>query len=141
MSEFEARGGVTEISVSHLDYALSLYRAAFLAGEEADWVLAVRERLQSRYLQGLLNLGHFWEETGQWQKAVECYQKGLRVDEFAEEFYQRLMCSYERLGLRAEALATYEQCWQALQNAFGATPSSKTETIYQSIRGSGRHHE
>jgi LuxR family maltose regulon positive regulatory protein len=99
MSEAEARG-VSEETVESVERALALYRGAFLAGEDEDWTIFLRERLRRRFLQSVLDLGLFREKAGQWKKAVECYQRGLRVDDLAEELYQRLMISYGELGLK-----------------------------------------
>ena len=125
--------GISAKTADRMEKALALYRGRFLASDDEDWTLSMRERLRRRYLQGLLNLGQYWEDQDEWKKAVECYQKGLRVDDLAEEFYQRLMLCYQQLGLKAEALTTYKRCRQALQRAFGVEPSSRTITLYREI--------
>ena len=133
MSEAEARR-VSDGNASRVEAALALYHGAFLAGEGADWTLSARERLRRRYLQGLLELGLYRERAGQWQAAADCYRQGLRVEDLAEELYQRLMACYAHLGLRAEALVTYAQCREALQRTFGAEPSDRTQALYKDIR-------
>ena len=125
--------GISAKTADHMEKALALYHGQFLASDDEDWTLSLRERLRRRYLQGLLDLGQYWEAQEEWKKAIACYQKGLRVDDLAEEFYQRLMLCYRKLGLRAEALSTYERCRQALQRAFGVEPSPRTVSLYREI--------
>jgi len=133
MAEAEAHAVGAE-NVSRVESALALYHGAFLDGEDSEWSLSARERLRRSYLQGLLELGLYREGEGQWEQAVECYRRGLRVEDLAEELYQRLMHCYAKLGLRAEALVTYQQCRTALNSAFGVEPSLRTRRLCQSIR-------
>jgi DNA-binding SARP family transcriptional activator len=115
--------------------ALSLYKGTFL-GEEANetWIIAYQERLRSKFIRAVRRLGNHFEISGQWQRAVECYQKGLEVDELAEEFYQRLMASHLSLGRRAEAIAVYNRCRKVLQSTLGLDPSPKTEEILKALK-------
>ncbi len=116
--------------------ALSLYQGAFL-GEEAHepWALVYQERLRSKFLRAVDRLGRQFEGDGQWERAVECYRRGLEVDELAEEFYQRLMTSYLSWGRRAEAIAIYNRCRRVLQSVLGIDPSPTTEAILRTVRG------
>jgi DNA-binding SARP family transcriptional activator len=118
-----------------VERALSLYKGTFL-GENANesWVIAYQERLRSKFIRGVKRLGAHFERSGQWERAVECYQKGLDADELAEEFYQRLMTSYISSGRRAEAIAVYSRCKKVLQSTLGIDPSPRTEEIFKGIR-------
>ncbi len=117
--------------------ALSLYKGTFL-GDEANesWTISYQERLRSKFMRAVKRLGDHFERDGKLEKAVECYQRGLEVDELAEEFYQRLMTSYLSLGRRAEAIAAYKRCQKILQSALGINPSPRTEALYETIRRS-----
>ncbi len=121
--------------VSLAEKALSLYKGTFL-GEEAteSWVIAYQERLRSKFIRAVRRLGNHFERSGQWEKAVECYQKGLDADELAEEFYQRLMASYLSLDRKAEAIAVYNRCRKVLQSALGIDPSPRTEEIFKALK-------
>lgn len=114
--------------------ALSLYKGPFL-GEEASesWIIAYQERIRSKFIRAVSKLGNHFERIGQWDRAVECYQKGVEADELAEEFYQRLMISYLSLGRKAEAIAIYNRCRKILQNALGIDPSPGTKALYETI--------
>jgi two-component SAPR family response regulator len=95
--------------------------------------MSLRERLRSKFFRGVKRIGLICQEQEEWDKAIDCYQKGLEVDNLAEEFYQGLMTCYRRLGRRSEALFVYSRCKKALSASLGVTPSSKTESIHQEI--------
>lgn len=114
--------------------AIDIYKGVFLARETwKPWKIALCERLRSKFLRGVGTLGHYWERGGQWEKAIECYQRGLEVDDVAEEFYRRLMACYHRLGRRAEALSVYDRCKRMLSATLGTEPSPETEAIRKAI--------
>ncbi len=115
--------------------ALSLYKGPFL-GEEANesWVIAYQERLRSKFIRAVKRLGDHFERSGLWERAVECYQKGLEADELAEEFYQRLMASYLSSDRRAEAIAVYNRCRKVLKSALGIDPSPRTEEVFKALK-------
>lgn len=114
--------------------AVDMYKGSFLAEEEGEpWTVPLRERLRSKFIRGVSNLGRYWESLEQWEKAAECYQRGLEVDSLSEDLYQRLMICYHRMSLRAEALTVYERCRQMLSVGLGIDPSPNTETIKASL--------
>ncbi len=130
----EAKGpSIGEVRLA--ERALSLYKGTFL-GQEANesWGIAYQERLRSKFIRAVKSLGGHFERNGQWERAVECYQRGLEVDELAEELYQRLMTSYLCWNRRAEAIAVYNRCRKVLQSILGIDPSPKTEEIYETIK-------
>jgi len=123
-----------ENAVLLVEKAVDLYKGPFLFREiEQPWAAAMSERLRSKFLRSVGRLGQYWQEAGQWEKALDCYQKGLEVDNLAEEFYQGLMICRQHLGQRAEALSVYNRCKRALSQAFGVDPSFKTNEIYRSL--------
>jgi DNA-binding SARP family transcriptional activator len=119
-----------------IEKTMTLYPGHFLPGDEAHvWTASYRERLRAKLLRLLTRWGERLEQAEDWKAAVECYQRGLEVDELAEAFYQRLMSCYQHLGLRAEALATYARCKAVLSRGLGVTPSPKTEALARTLRG------
>ena len=114
--------------------AIEMYKGPFMAGEtDQHWVVSCRERLRSKFLRNVGKIGLYWEHAGDLNKAANCYKKGLEVDDLAEEFYQRLIICYQRLGRRAEALAAYNRCKNTLLAVLGVEPSVETEAIYKSL--------
>ena len=124
-----------ENAVRLVEKAMDLYKGPFLFRDiEQPWAAAMGERLRSKFLRSVGGLGQYWQEAGQWEKALDCYQKGLEVENLAEEFYQGLMICHERLGRRAEALSVYNRCKTALSQAFGIEPSLRTQSLMENIR-------
>ena len=74
------------------DKALALYEGPFMDREaDQSWYLSARERLRNKFLRAVGELARYWEETGQRERAVEYYQKGLEADNVAEGLYRHLM--------------------------------------------------
>jgi DNA-binding SARP family transcriptional activator len=114
--------------------AIEMYRGPFLAAEiDQPWTISFRERLRSKFLRNVGRLGLYWEKVGDFSRAVNCYQKGLEVDDLAEEFYQRLIICYKRLGRKAEALTVYHRCRNTFSTVLGVEPSPATEAICKSL--------
>jgi DNA-binding SARP family transcriptional activator len=62
-------------------------------------------------------------------KALICYQKGLEVDDLAEELYRRLMICHRQLGQVAEALVVYHRCRRKLSAVLRINPSPETDAV------------
>jgi two-component SAPR family response regulator len=114
-----------------MERVLGLYQDHFLAREDAtSWSVSLRERLRSKFIHNLLDLGRYWEMHGFWDKAIQCYQKGLEVDDLIEVFYQRLMrCNLETRRI-SEGMAVYRRCRQILSVVLGLQPEPETEALY-----------
>jgi len=133
-AEDEEKKGEAARAHQFIQKGLEIYRGPFLAGEiEQPWMISLREHSRERLLRSVTWLGHYWEKTEQWEKAIECYQRGLEVDDVAEEFYQGLMNCYQYLGQKAKALSVYNRCKRILSSTLQIEPSPKTEKIYKSL--------
>lgn len=121
-------------AVEITERAISLYKGAFLPTEtEEPWTVSLRERLRRKFLRCVNWLGHYWEQAGQWEKALANYEHGLEVDNISEEFYQRVMVCHHRLGRIAEALSTYDRCQRVLLAILKVAPSPQTEALRKSL--------
>jgi DNA-binding SARP family transcriptional activator len=131
-------GGVTVDALSErLHRIYGLYGGPFLAGTcDALWALHRRESLQQRMLRLLRESGMCFERAAAWQEAAECYRQAIEIESLAEEFHQLLMRVLYRQGFKAEALAAYERCREALSSALGVNPSSQTVAIHRDILSS-----
>ena len=136
LEQVEARWkeGQKDGAIKLTEKAIELYKGPFLGQKiEELWAMSPSERLRSKFFRGVKRIGLFCQERGEWDKAIDCYQKGLEVDNLAEEFYQGLMTCYQRLGRRSEALLVYSRCKKVLSTALGISPSPKTESIHREI--------
>ncbi len=119
---------------SSFDKAQILYQGRFLSKDiEYPWAFSMRDRLHSKFLRHLETLGRRWESSGDWEKAIDCYRKGLEVDALAEVFYQRLMACYQQQGRRAEAMAVYQRCRTTLSTLMGVAPSPNVEAVRRAL--------
>lgn len=114
------------------DQLLACYKGPFLVDEEGHWAIAAREKFRDKLRYHLEQTGRNLENKNQFLKAIECYRQGLDADECVEEFYQRSMICYRKIGRGAEAVAAYKRCKNAL-NAHGLKPSPETEALYQEL--------
>jgi two-component SAPR family response regulator len=129
----ETGGGKGKSEIQLLDTAISLYRGHFLAGEDQSWTASPRERTKNRFLRAVDRIGSCWMVVGQPKNAIECYEKGLEVDDLAEEFYRGLITCNLKLGRKAEAIKVYNRCKEVLTAGLGVGPSEETEGIYKKI--------
>jgi ATP/maltotriose-dependent transcriptional regulator MalT/two-component SAPR family response regulator len=130
----EGMRALDEEALGMAEKALRMYRGPAFSSDESSWAHSLRERLRGRFLRLFMEVGRIRERAGNWRSAADWYVRGLEVDDMVEEFYQRLMTCYGKLGLRAEALSTYERCREAMLKRYGVGPSPETEQMYHSLR-------
>ncbi len=117
------------------DRLLQLYQGAFLEREATrPWALTLRERLRSKLLRHMLDAGLAWEASGEWDRAIRYYRKGLEIDPLIETLYERLMCCFRDAGRVSEALATFHRCRSVLAEHFQIAPSRCTAALYNSLK-------
>ena len=110
--------------------ALPLYRGAFLGLEStAPWALPLRDRLQARFIRGVLAQGQGLEDAGDFAAARALYERALEQDNLAEAIYRRLMICQRETGDAAGALTTYRRCRELLSIVLGRKPAAETEAI------------
>ncbi len=117
------------------DHMFRLYQDHFLQNEDtSSWSISMRERLRSKFVHHLVECGDYWEQRADWKRALECYRKGLEVDDVIELFYQRIMVCYLELDRNSEGMAVYRRCRQILSVVLGLKPESRTEQIYEELK-------
>lgn len=113
---------------------IDLYKGVFLPSDSNfPWVLSKRETLNSYQVRMILATGRNIEEKEDWGKAADFYLRGLDSEILSEEFYQRLMICYIKLGRMAEALKIYNTCRKVLKEYLDLPPSAETDSIFSSI--------
>jgi two-component SAPR family response regulator len=129
-----------DMTVDELSYAVGLiekginiYKGPFLSDSNEPWTLSIRERLRSKFLRNIKRIGFYWEQAGEFEKAVECYQKGLETDDLTEEFYRNIMKCHLKKEKRAEAITVYKRCRKILSAVLGIQPSPETEAVYKAL--------
>jgi len=115
--------------------ALQLYKGPFLPGEEdRSWLVHPRLRLRSLFTSGIEDVGELHESRGEWDQAVDCYRRGLEMDNLVEEFYLGLMRCYQALRRPAEGIAVFRRLRQTLSVVLGVAPSSDSEAAARALR-------
>ncbi len=115
--------------------ALALYRGGLLAGDDAPWTIAPRERLRARFVRAADTQARRRTEAGQWDEAVAGLERALQVDNTVEAFYQQLMRCHARMGRSAEVAATYRRCRDVLGATLQVRPSASTEALLKRLAG------
>ena len=120
---------------NQIEELINLYRGALYGGE---LILApaipLRKRLEEKYLQLLINLGHCYERSSKWELAVQLYERGLVENSLTEELYRGLMRCHVARGERAAAVNAYQRCREKLSIVLGITPSAATTSLLKEIK-------
>lgn len=112
--------------------ALNLYKGRLFQSEE-DMAISLRDHLHYRFIQALHKLGKYWQGRSEWEKAINLYEMGVKIDQQVESFYRELMfCNYQ-LGRKARALAAYNRCKKTISENLDATISEETEDLKASL--------
>ncbi|MBI4672483.1 MAG: tetratricopeptide repeat protein, partial [Chloroflexi bacterium] len=117
-----------------LEQAVALYHGDYLNEIYADWCVARREHLRTRFLDALATLAQCCVDLGDARQALHVYQELLRQDPLREATYRDLMGLYVMLGDRAAALQTYRRCVEQLQTELGVLPMPETEALFQQLK-------
>ena len=113
--------------------AFQLYRGRFLEREARfPWMQASTDRLQAKFVRLVMTLGRKREQIS-WDQAAHIYERGLEVDNLAEELYRRLVICYRERGQIAEALNVYRRCRENLSITLGVAPSPDTVSLYNTL--------
>jgi DNA-binding SARP family transcriptional activator len=107
----------------------------FLAGEDAPWVVEVRNRLEGIYLRSLelvaeacLGIG-----GGELDTAERSTRTLVARAPFREAGHRLLMQVLDARGNRAEALQAYEELRTLLRDELGASPSPATQDVHRRL--------
>jgi len=112
-----------------------LYKGDFMGkGEVNATYVPMQERLHLRFLKLTEMLGHYWQQQGDLEKSIACFENTLEIDPVAEELYQGLMQTYCQSGRTADAVSLFQRCRKNLATQLGVSPSKATVDIYQTIK-------
>jgi DNA-binding SARP family transcriptional activator len=113
--------------------ALSLCRGTLLRDDSNPWTLAARERLRARFLRVVGGASEALIEHGKAGDALRCCEKAIEIDPIGERFYQGLIRCHLELGQKADGLAAYGRCRDALARELQIAPSAKTEALRSAL--------
>lgn len=114
--------------------AEQLYQGSLFMGEtDTEWSGALRERLQTTYLNILAYLANAHLEVRDYAACIAVCHRILAIDECDETTHQLLMRCYGRQGQANLARRQYHQCARALNQQLSLTPSEETTRLYERI--------
>ena len=82
--------------VAAAERALQLYQGPFLRDEDAAWAIGAREELRTRFVRLITEVAQSLQESGDHEAALEFLNRGLEVDDLAEQLYRGLMLCYHK---------------------------------------------
>lgn len=113
---------------------LALYAGPFMAGDtDESWYISPRERLRNKFVRAMGDIGRYWQQAGQLDRAVDYFQRSLEADNLAEGFYRHLMVCYRQLGRHAEAIDIYQRCRKTFSAVLSVEPSRETTALYETL--------
>lgn len=110
-----------------------LYRDDLLPGCYDEWVTPERERLRTRFLQGLDRLIALNEAQRNYTAAIYFARRALHFDKLNEGAYRMLMRLFALSGDRTRALRVFQTCASVLRRELGIEPSEETQALYQQL--------
>ena len=126
-----------------LEQAAALYRGDFLqqvfvsdSAAFEEWATIKREQLQQRVLDALRQLAAAHAQYGRYEQARQAVWRQLELAPWSEDAHCHLMRLLCHLGQPTAALAQYERCRRALDEALAVEPSLETTELYEEIRAS-----
>jgi len=113
---------------------LTLYQNHFLSVENTtSWSVSLQERLRSKYIFHLLEIGRYMERNGRTEFAMHYYRKGIDTDDLVEVFYQRMMQCCIDTQHYSEGMSVYRRCRQVLSIVLGLQPEALTDSLYRTL--------
>jgi DNA-binding SARP family transcriptional activator len=110
--------------------ATSIFERGFLQGEEHQWIVRERRRIEDEHLRSLELLSDVTLALGEPTAALRYAKQCSDLEPFRESAYEREMRAQLQLGNRAEALRTYERLRTLLQEQLGADPSPALQAAF-----------
>ncbi|HKL75907.1 MAG TPA: BTAD domain-containing putative transcriptional regulator, partial [Halanaerobiales bacterium] len=124
-----------------LKKSLKVYNGDFLEGfllkrspSFNDWIIDNRNYYQQLYIEKLKKRIENLESREKNEKAINYLQDLIKVDEFNEMAYRKLMNLYHKNGQSAKALQVYKKLDEILEKELGINPDQKTLSLLQEIR-------
>jgi DNA-binding SARP family transcriptional activator len=113
---------------------LNRYEGPFLDGDDGDWILEERERLQSLFLRTATLVVCRLGAAGLYHDAIGLARRALRFDPYREELVRILMILLVLDERRGEAIQYYQAWSKSLRSALDIAPLPTTRKVIEEIR-------
>lgn len=142
LAPLETSSSTAAIPTDHLEQALTLYRADFLAGfmvrdvpQFEEWVRLQRQHFHAIAMRGLEQLATRYLQQQEIEKGLATTQRVLAMEPWHELAHQQRMRFFTLANRRVDALAQFDHCRTILAEEFDAEPQPETVELYQQIKG------
>jgi DNA-binding SARP family transcriptional activator len=116
-----------------LAQAVDVYGGDFLAGEDAEWAIDLRNRLRERQVEALHALADRCRTRGDATEAIRYYRRLLALDPFREDAFRSLLGLLYAHGDRARAAYVYRDFVNRLRDELGVDPMPETIAFYEQM--------
>ncbi len=113
--------------------ALDRYAGPFLDGDDGDWVVQERERLDTLAVGAGLGLMHLAARRRQDGRALAFGRRVLAIDPFHEAAHHDMMVLFVLTGQRPEALHSYRRFRDLLRDELSVEPIPEVRRLYAEI--------
>ena len=113
--------------------ASAILRRPFLDGEDHPWIADWRQTLDDAFLRSLSCLAEAWLALRRWPLAEAVADEARRIDPLREVAHRQRIRALAGAGNNGRALRAYRELEILLEEELGATPSSETAALYDSI--------
>lgn len=131
----DAGRALGEEKCSRLLQAVSLYGGEFLAGNDSEWVLVLRQYYQTLYLDVCKAVLPILYQQEMWMKLLDICGQAYRIDFAVEEFTIYQMRALIALGQPEQAVRQYELFRDKIMQEYGITPTGRAEKLYTLASG------
>jgi DNA-binding SARP family transcriptional activator len=123
-----------------LEWAVAQYDCELLDGLSLrdaplfeSWLMRTREHVRQQLAQAAHRLLEHYLGHGNIEQGIALARRLLAIEPWQEGQHRQLMRLLARNGQRAEALAQYELCRQALAAELGVEPHPETTALYERL--------
>jgi predicted ATPase/DNA-binding SARP family transcriptional activator len=113
--------------------AIDLYRGDLLLGFDDEWLETPRIRLRERAVQLLIDIAQSARDASDLEGAAALALRALEIDPWREEVLRFLIAAQAQSGHRAQAVRTYREFAQKLNDEFAVEPMPETRAAYEAI--------
>ena len=127
-------------NINSLADGINLYSGLFLSDfylpdsqEFDDWLVVERQQYQNKLVRSLTVLANYYEEHGNYSRALEYLERSLSFDPLQEDIQREAMRLQYLAGDRPGAIRRYDDLRRLLDREMGVPPMLETRKMYDSI--------
>jgi DNA-binding SARP family transcriptional activator len=104
-----------------------------MEGFFSEWILEYRRDLEDKYIGALSVLAMLKSENREYDIAIELMSKAIKLNQFNEEAYCKIIEWQIMKGDKTSAITTYHRYLDQIVKEMDISPSPKIQNLHQSI--------